>query len=59
MLKKLAAVIGTRMPNTDVEQVDPDPSYVLTWDNLLKMLAVLMRLRLSVGPTYSVTTTIE
>ena len=45
MLKKLAAVIGTRMPITDTGQVDPDPSYVITWDNLLKMLAVLMRLR--------------
>ena len=45
MLKKLAAVIGTRMAIIDVEQVDPDPSYVITWDNLLKMLAILMRLR--------------
>ena len=45
MLKKLAAVIGIRMAIIDVEQVDPDPSYVITWDNLLKMVAILMRLR--------------
>lgn len=45
MLEKLAAVIGTSKPISDWGQVDPDPSYVITWDNLLKMLAILMRLR--------------
>ena len=45
MLTKLADVIETRTPILDTEQVDPDPSYVITWDNMLKMLAILMRLR--------------
>ena len=40
-LLKLTRIIGL-----DPEKVkDPDPSYVLTPDNLMKMLAVVMRLR--------------
>ena len=27
------------------QMIDPDPSYVLTFDNLVKMLAIQMRLR--------------
>ena len=29
----------------DLNAIDPDPSYALTYDNLLKMLAIQMRFR--------------
>ena len=29
----------------DLKVIDPDPSYALTYDNLLKMLAIQMRFR--------------
>ena len=41
MLEKLALVMGIRVP------ADPDPSYVLTIDNVMKMLAIHMRFRLA------------
>ena len=41
MLEKLALVMGIRVP------ADPDPSYVLTIDNVMKMLAIYMRFRLA------------
>ncbi len=39
MIKKIASVMGLKSVN------DPDSSYVLTPDNLIKMLAIQMRFR--------------
>ena len=39
MIFKLATVMGIEYP------YDPDPSYVLTVDNLIKMMAIHMRFR--------------
>ncbi len=39
MIQKIATVIGIDFP------YDPDPSYVLTVDNLIKILAIHMRFR--------------
>jgi len=39
MIEKLCRVIGVDYPE------DPDDSYVLTTDNLLKMMAIHMRFR--------------
>ncbi len=39
MIQKIASVMGLRSVN------DPDRSYVLTTDNLIKMLAIQMRFR--------------
>ncbi len=39
MIQKIASVMGVRSVN------DPDSSYVLTTDNLIKMLAIQMRFR--------------
>ena len=41
MNEKLAAVLGIPKPKFQ----DPDPTYVLTVDNLMKMLAIHMRFR--------------
>ena len=41
MVEKLATVMGLIPENVK----DPDESYVLTVDNLLKMLAIQMRFR--------------
>jgi hypothetical protein len=38
MIKKLCAVMG-------VKALDPDTSYVLTMDNIVKILAIYMRFR--------------
>lgn len=38
MVEKLATVMGVPVD-------DPDPSYVLTVDNFMKILAILMRFR--------------
>lgn len=38
MIEKLASVMG-------VEPIDPDTSYVLTMDNIIKILAIHMRFR--------------
>ena len=43
MLKKLVSVIGCKYP--DGSFVNPDPTYVLTYDNLMKMVAIHMRFR--------------
>lgn len=43
MIKKLATVMGIRVDPDDI--YDPDPTYVLTVDNLFKMLAIQMRFR--------------
>ena len=40
LLQKLATVIGLK------DYYDPDPSYVITVDNIMKMMAILMRFRL-------------
>ena len=40
MIEKLATVLGVTLPH------DPDPSYVLTVDNVIKILAIQMRFRL-------------
>ena len=39
MIEKLCNVMGVRCPS------DPDDSYVLTIDNMKKMLAIQMRFR--------------
>ncbi len=39
MIRKLAAVLGIEFPN------DPEPTYVLTVDNVIKILAIQMRFR--------------
>ena len=41
-IQKLAAVIGLSPKAVK----DPDPSYVLTVDNVIKVLAIVMRFRL-------------
>ena len=40
MINKLGMVMGIETPT------DPDPSYVLTADNVIKMFAILMKFRL-------------
>ncbi len=46
---KMLKVMGVEWINNDVNTVmDPDPSYELTMDNLLKMLAIYMRLRANI-----------
>ena len=42
MLKKISMVMGIQNP------FDPDPSYVLTVDNVIKILAILMKFRYTV-----------
>lgn len=42
MLKKLIRVLGIKEGGSSV---DPDESYVLTVDNLMKMLAIHMKFR--------------
>ena len=39
MIQKMATVMGVEWPH------DPDPTYVLTVDNLIKILAIQMRFR--------------
>ena len=47
LLAKLATVIGLKKNNIrDIK--DPDPSYVITVDNVMKMMAILMRFRYEV-----------
>ena len=51
ILKKLFRVFGSNL-KADPKQsyyteVDPDPTYALTYDNLVKMLAIQMRFRYS------------
>lgn len=41
LIEKLARVIGLHVDHFK----DPDPSYVITVDNIMKMLAILMRFR--------------
>ena len=41
MIEKLSTVMGVELPH------DPDPTYVLTVDNLIKILAIQMRFRFS------------
>lgn len=43
-LQKLAAVIGLNPQAIK----DPNPSYVLTADNIIKILAIIMRLRCNI-----------
>ena len=44
LLNKLGYVIGLNtVDNKPVK--DPDPSYVITVDNVMKMMAILMRFR--------------
>ena len=51
MLEKLVRVIGIEERNfmvngvLDLKKIDPDESYVLTLDNLMKMLAIHMKFR--------------
>ena len=46
---KMLKVMGVEWMNNDINSVrDPDPSYELTMDNLLKMLAIYMRLRANI-----------
>ena len=46
---KMLKVMGVEWMNSDVSLVkDPDPSYELTMDNLLKMIAIYMRLRANI-----------
>ena len=47
MLIKLANFLGCAQKTTDNEPVDlnPDKTYVLTYDNLMKMLAIQLRFR--------------
>ena len=40
MVRKIGMVMGIEHPT------DPDPSYVLTTDNVIKMFAILMKFRL-------------
>ena len=47
MITKLATVMGIRVDPTTI--YDPDVTYELTTDNLIKMLAIQMRFRYSVG----------
>ena len=44
LLVKLATVIGLKK-NQIGDIKDPDPSYVITVDNVMKMMAILMRFR--------------
>ena len=39
MIKKIATVMGLEW------EIDPDPTYVLTVDNVIKILAIQMRFR--------------
>ena len=48
ILKKLHRVLESSALEPDdfyFEMIDPDPSYALTYDNLVKMLAIQMRFR--------------
>ena len=48
ILKKLHRVLESSTLDPDdfyFEMIDPDPSYALTFDNLVKMLAIQMRFR--------------
>lgn len=44
MISKVSAVMGVRFRHVS-ELSDPDESYVLTIDNVVKMLAIQMRFR--------------
>lgn len=46
MIRKISTVIGVKDPS------DPDPSYVLTVDNIIKILAIQMRFRWEYVCTY-------
>lgn len=43
MIQKLAAVMGLK------KNVDPDKTYVLTIDNVIKMMAIQMRFRYNIA----------
>lgn len=43
MIQKLRNVLG--IADQKLEDIDPDESYVLTVDNVMKMLAIHMRFR--------------
>ena len=43
MICKIAMVMGLQLTKCKIR--DPDPSYVLTVDNVIKMLAIQMRFR--------------
>jgi len=46
---KMLKVMGVGWMSDSVSEVtDPDPSYELTMDNLLKMLAIYMRLKANI-----------
>ena len=46
MIQKISSVMGIECPH------DPDPTYVLTVDNLIKILAIQMRFRFVVWHLY-------
>lgn len=45
MIQKLATVMGLRYERGKIQDLDPDKSYVLTVDNLIKILAIQMRFK--------------
>ena len=48
MILKLTRVLGIneyKYMGLDLIKIDPDPSYVLTVDNVMKMLAIDMKFR--------------
>jgi len=45
MIQKLATVMGLRYEHGNIQDLDPDKSYVLTVDNLIKILAIQMRFK--------------
>ena len=50
MIQKILTVMGIEW-----DYNDPDPTYVLTVDNLIKILAIQMRFRYSLAITYALT----
>ena len=47
MMEKITRVLGLKDTSLirDEDDPDPDPSYILTSDNLIKILAIQMRFR--------------
>ena len=51
MIGKIAMVMGLQLTKGKIR--DPDPSYVLTVDNVIKMLAIQMRFRCIITHSYT------
>ena len=54
ILKSLCRVMENSVlqDTLDFHTIDPDPSYALTYDNMLKMLAIQMRFRCGIAACY-------